>query len=238
MRWISWALVAVVLFRLAGETLAGPAGARDIDRQIRQILSAPEYNRVYTKQNKSNFFREYLGKLGQQFAYFVKWLRESLAIKDTFTGRIASFVFAVLVVVGFVVLMVFIIRRLAGPGGDASDERGLKKNIAYDIPSAGPLIRQAEKFAQAGDYKSAFKCVYMASISHLDDIRALQYRRSRTNWEYLRELKRGGFDLYYNALRPITITFDRKFYGRADCLEEDYAAALAVYEKLRSGAQA
>lgn len=238
MRWIGCLLVAVFLLGLAGEALAAPARARDIDYQLRQILSAPEYNRVYSSQDKSNFACKYLDKLGTQFAYFIKWLRESLALKDTSMGRIASFIFAVLVVAGFIALMVLLIRRLTGSGGDESGERDTRTGIAYEIPSAGPLVKQAEKLARDGDYKSAFKCVYMASISYLDDIGALRYRRSRTNWEYLRELKRGGFDTYFEALRPLTVTFDRKFYGRTDCREEDYAAALAVYEKLRSGAAA
>ena len=57
----------------------------------------------------------------------------------------------------------------------------------------------------------------MASISHLDETNALRFQRGRTNWEYLRELVRGGHERPCEALRRITSTFDRKFYGRETC---------------------
>jgi hypothetical protein len=144
---------------------------------------------------------------------------------------LVTFVLAWLVVLAFVVLLVLIIlklRRVTRSRADSSDD-GLED---FELPSAGPLISQAEKLARAGDYRGAFRCAYLASISRLDEVKALRFERSRTNWEYMRELEEGGYQMPCAELRPLTADFDRKFYGRESVEERDYLSALAAYERV------
>ncbi|MCX6027667.1 MAG: DUF4129 domain-containing protein, partial [Chloroflexi bacterium] len=107
----------------------------------------------------------------------------------------------------------------------------------YEMPSATPLMKQAAKLAEAGDYRGAFRAAYLASIAYLDEIRALRFERSRTNWEYMRELRQGGHERPHAALQPLTLDFDRKIYGRETVAKEDYLKATAAYERL-SGEEA
>lgn len=209
------------------------AGSRRIDsalarRELRDILARPEYNRVYTK----SIAQIVMEKVGEAIRRFVEWLRDVLGFRLGGAGGLASFLFAWSVVLAFAFLLVLLIRRLGGSlrtGDRAADDADL---ASYDLPSARPLIREAAKLADAGDYRAAFRCAYLASISYLDEVKALRFERSRTNWEYLRELEHGGFEAPRAELGPLTSDFDRKFYGREPCERQDYLNALSTYERI------
>ncbi len=197
-------------------------------RELASILSQPEYNR----QESKSFAQLVLEKIGKILGTILKWIGEVLALRfGGGAGRLASFVFAWSVVLAFVYLLYLIARRLS-----ASLQRTQRPQddafATYELPSAGPLIHQAAKLADAGDYRAAFRCAYLASISYLDEIKALRFERSRTNWEYLRELDQAGFEMPRDELQPLTSDFDRKFYGREPCSEQDYLNALVAYERI------
>jgi len=216
-----------------------PVSAPQIQNQLKQILSSPEYNRIYSQGDQSNFATQILDKLGKRIQNFIAWMRDSLALRGDSAGRVASFIFAGLVLIGFIALLVLLVRKLLRSGrSGGSLERPSGTDSLYGLPSARPLIREAATLAEAGDYRGAFRCAYMASISHLDEVQALRFQRGRTNWEYLRDLRHTGHDRPQEALRDITSTFDRKFYGRETCDRQDYLDALAVYERISSEAAA
>jgi len=240
---IGTVIVALILsahISYAGQfSHARPTDAPKIQNQLKQILSAPEYNRVYAQPDQSNFAQQILDKLGRLIQDFIAWMRDSLALKGDSAGRVASFIFAGLVLIGFAALLVLLVRRLLTSGLSRELlEPSYDPHSVYGLPSAKPLIREAATLAEAGDFRGAFRCAYMASISYLDEVRALRFQRGRTNWEYLRDLRHGGHDRPHEALRDITSTFDRKFYGRETCDRNDYLDALAVYERISSEAAA
>jgi hypothetical protein len=209
-----------------------------INHSLRQILSQPEYNRVYPKDTIPKWWKRFWEKVGDVVGNIFKWLFGSLALHGEQAGRLTSFVFACLVVMAFFALLALIISRLSRRIGMAVDKSPELAVGDYDIPSSRPLISEATKLADAGDWRGAFRCVYLASISHLDEIGALRFERSRTNWEYLRELDKNSRPALRDQLRPLTTDFDRKFYGRERCDKDDYLNALAVYERIKGEAAA
>ena len=122
-----------------------------------------------------------------------------------------------MVVVGFFVLVGLVIRKIIGGTKRQAQDGAALGGASYEIPTAKAMIGQAAKLAEAGDYRGAFKSAYLASIAYLDEIRVLRFERSRTNWEYLRELKSGGHERPHRELCPLTLDFDRKIYGRESC---------------------
>ena len=223
-----WIVAASAAF--AAVDNAHQVDPRKVQRELKDILSDSEYNRVYGVTS-SQVVWEFIGrKIGD----FFNWIGRYLRFPGAEAGRLVSFILAWAVIAGFVILVVKIIQRLteAGRGGAAE---ALPKGEDYDLPSAGPLIRQAAELARAGDYRGAFRYAYIASISYLDEIKALRFERSRTNWEYLRELKDAGRDEQVAELRPLTLDFDRKFYGGEPCDQRDYEKAVAVYQRLVQG---
>jgi hypothetical protein len=113
--------------------------------------------------------------------------------------------------------------RLGGP--DAAE--------GFELPSSSRLMADAAKCAEAGDYRGAFLQAYLGSIAYLDEVNALRFERSRTNWEYLRDLNNRGMEPLAEELRPLTSDFDRKLYGHDRCSRGDYDKAVATYEQVR-----
>lgn len=200
-------------------------------RELRSILSGAEYNRSYEVQGQTWAERAW-SAVGKAIARFLSMLAEGVGG----VGGTLSIILACAVVVGFLALVYLIVAKLArripyaGPD-DAAPE-------AFQLLSARPLIKEARKLAQAGDYRAAFRCAYLASISHLDESKALRFERSRTNWEYMRELQSGGHQTPYDALRPLTMDFDRKFYGGEACTIADFERAAQAYELVAGGTAA
>lgn len=100
------------------------------------------------------------------------------------------------------------------------------------------LLALAEQQAKTGDYRRAFRLVYLASLVTLDTDGVLRFDRSKTNWEYLRALRASGRGDVYTALTPLTREFDQVWYGLAPTNSSQYAWALAQYQALKTSAQA
>ena len=96
------------------------------------------------------------------------------------------------------------------------------------------LLALADRQAQAGDYRRAFRLIYVATLVALDTGGVLRFDRSKTNWEYLRALRAAGRDDVYQAMMPLTREFDRVWYGLAPAGPGEYARAVAQYKALQS----
>ena len=135
----------------------------------------------------------------------------------------------------FVVLVAVLVqaigRREARAKPLALDEEEAALVEARDNDS---LLALAEQSAKTGDYRRAFRLVYLASLVALDTNGVLRFDRSKTNWEYLRLLRAAGRSDVYAALTPLTREFDQVWYGFAPADASQYARALAQYHALQS----
>lgn len=144
---------------------------------------------------------------------------------------IAAGAFAVLVAV----IVQAIGRRSARSRPLALDEEEATLVEARDNDS---LLGLAEQRARAGDYRHAFRLVYLAALVALDTGGVLHFDRSKTNWEYLRALRVSGRGDIYSALTPLTREFDQVWYGFGLADASHYARALAQYQALLAAPQA
>ena len=140
---------------------------------------------------------------------------------------IACAAFAVLVAV----LVQAIGRREARAKPLALDE---EEAVLVEARDTDSLLARAEQQARAGDYRRAFRLVYLASLIALDTGGVLHFDRSKTNWEYLRAMRAAGRSDVYAALTPLTREFDQVWYGFAPADASQYARALAQYEALQA----
>ena len=140
---------------------------------------------------------------------------------------IAGAAFAVLVAV----LVQAIGRREARRKPLALDE---EEAVLVEARDTDSLLALAEQQAKAGDYRRAFRLVYLASLVALDTGGVLHFDRSKTNWEYLRAMRAAGRGDVYAALTPLTREFDQVWYGFAPADASHYARALAQYEALQA----
>jgi len=220
--------------RQAVSKSASPDHAK-IRREINRILALPEYN-CTPAEGTIERLQARAGKwLRDEIGSILSWIADHLSFGSREGRGLLAALGTWAVVAAFAAILALIalryLRHAAGYAGHSDEEQG-----RYDLPSAAPLMNQAAKLAEAGDYRGAFRAAYLACIAYLDGIRAVHFERGRTNWEYLRELKRGGRDRLYTELHSITLDFDRKIYGGETCARQDYLKAAAVYERLTSEA--
>ncbi|MGC8862078.1 MAG: DUF4129 domain-containing protein [Armatimonadota bacterium] len=197
-----------------------------VRRELADILARPEYNRSYETHPVDRAWRWLLDSL----AALAERLARLFGFSMEGTGRVFSIIFACLVVFAFAALMALLIARLRRGAGPQEYEQESVSGGQYRLPSPGPLIKQAQESAQKGDYRGAFRWAYLATFSRLDEAGAVRMDRSRTNWEYLRELAGRGGERISRTLEPPTMDFDRKIYGGEPCTIDDYRKALAAYQ--------
>ena len=147
-------------------------------------------------------------------------------------------IFIVIAAAAFAVLVAVIVQALGRRGAKskplALDEEEATLVEARDNNS---LLALAEQQAKAGDYRRAFRLVYIATLVALDSGGVLRFDRSKTNWEYLRALRAAGRGDVFEAMTPLTREFDQVWYGFARTDAVHYARALAQYQALLSAPQ-
>lgn len=151
---------------------------------------------------------------------------------------ILDIITAILIVAGvgtFAVLVAIIVQAIGRRGARtkplALDEEEATLVEARDNDS---LLALAEQQAKEGDYRRAFRLVYLAALVSLDTGGVLRFDRSKTNWEYLRALRTTGRGDVYQAMTPLTREFDQVWYGFARTDASHYARALAQYRALQA----
>ena len=143
-----------------------------------------------------------------------------------------GFFIAVLAVI-FAVLVYFLVKAL-GQQGVRAKPLGLAEEEAVLVEARDnqSLLALAEQQAKTGDYRRAFRLVYLAALVALDDGGVLRFDRSKTNWEYLRALRAAGRADIYQALTPLTREFDQVWYGFSRTDASQYTQALTQYHAL------
>ena len=133
-------------------------------------------------------------------------------------------------------VLVFVLVQALGRRGAKSAPLALDEAEAalVDARDNNSLLGLAEQHAKNGDYRRAFRLVYLAALVALDTDGILRFNKSKTNWEYLRALRGAGRSDVTQAMTPLTRDFDRVWYGFGKADSVDYANALAQYHALQS----
>jgi hypothetical protein len=167
-----------------------------------------------------------------------EWLRGLHPARVPDASISPGFITAIWVVLGIAVFAVLVavilqvIRRRAGPAAPLALDA--TEAVLVEARDTQSLRALAEQQAHHGDYRRAFRLIYLATLVALDTGGVLRFDRSKTNWEYLRTLRAAGREDLSQALTPLTRDFDRVWYGFAPASAADYARALAHYDALEA----
>lgn len=109
--------------------------------------------------------------------------------------------------------------------------------------NAAEARRHADERAAAGDFRSAIRYLFLATLLELQDVGALQLAPGKTNREYLRSVRESLHPSPHlnDEFLDLVDTFDRVWYGHAPFTAEDYQrcrnlAENAIQEARRSAA--
>lgn len=229
----------------AAPATAEAARAARIKADLRGILSSPEftYDQPHDTfwQRVGKWVQDTLEKIGKALRRIFQFRGPSGApVRGAFAiGNVVLMVVlgvALLAIIGYGIarLAEHIAARRRAPKRkkkwlDITSEVVEPEESAAAEPDA--WIRAANAHAAAGDYRKAYRAVFVAVLIRLDRLGALRFERSRTNGEYLRALR--GNPALLGLLRPLARGFDLHWYGERPATEGDYRQAMSAYETVR-----
>ncbi len=158
-------------------------------------------------------------------------------------GGIATVLLYILVGLGVAVLVAsiaFVLAKLWQSRGKALPRQA--GNLAAraddyledpDKQDPSQLWRQADEKARAGDFLGAVRTLYLAVLALLHQGGFIRYERTRTNGEYVDQLRRRT-----GLQRPflgLTGLFEVKWYGERACEPDDYRRCRELAEEVRTG---
>lgn len=137
----------------------------------------------------------------------------------------------IIVIVGAFALVVVILVKYLQRRGPRTAPLALDETEAalVEARDTDSLRALADEHARNGNYRVAFRLVYLAMLVALDTEGVLRFDRSKTNWEYLRALRATGRGDVYDRMTPLTRDFDRLWYGFAVAEQADYLRAVSLY---------
>lgn len=231
--------------RRTGDT--GVTDSADARQQARNILQADEFRRAAQTAPPKSWLEkrwEALGRWwGRQWAAFSRWLRQLFGgIKGPnlpsgtprWLAATALFLFRArwaLLALAVVAVLYFTLRGRRLPALRRAGRRGGGTGLDLDEDALPDPLGAARERAQAGDYRSALRLAYIASLRRLAGSGLLVLEPNRTNWEYQRTLRNASRPAY-DTLLPATRLFDRVWYGEENATEAEYQRVVAVHDAL------
>jgi hypothetical protein len=232
--WVGLALCPTACVAQAGGVDAGRAAR--IKADLREILSSPQY-RIEAPQESA--FSRILRKIGDGLKAFFRWLGRLFRFPSGLGGSVGGGgnLFFWVILVGVIVAMAYVIayalRQAAKRReGDARKRRPGIISEPEESAAASPddWLTAARRHAASGDFHRAYRAVFIALLLRLDRLGAIQFERSRTNGEYLRQLR--ARQPLYQLMSTLARDFDARWYGRAPVAEDDYQRVLRAFESV------
>jgi uncharacterized membrane protein len=194
----------------------------DADRQkkvtdtLEKILSSKEF-----KEPKNEM--SILERVGDMIRDIIEWLLDLLP--DINPGSSGNFnapnmspsifalkIFAVVLIIAFVLLLVFFIfRNLHLSKSIKQKEDAELLSVLKDSES---VEQSAVEFYTKGDIRQAIRFLYMALLLRLNESNVVRIDKSKTNKQYLREALENQYP-FYSEMQEFTHDFNRYWYGKS-----------------------
>ncbi len=216
----------------SGLALAETGRAERIEAKARQILAGPAFRYA----NKTTATEE----LGRKVQKGLEWVFEKLGKlvpqpKPLHVGNSdwLLWVLCPLLIVLLAFVFAYAVRRFAAGAEERKESRqGVAEILESDDAAstdADEWLEAARELARSGDYRRAYRAVFVALLLRLDRAGILRYERSRTNGEYLRGLRKQTALL--EVVQPFANAFDARWYGHLPATEADFEAGVGWYQK-------
>ena len=219
--------MAVPLWAQPGAAPQGPLrpSPEQLREAVKAILSRPEYN-----QGESQWLEQYLYRLIRSLSV---WYREHLAPYFERLHDVSPVVYWTIVAVfaaAMVILLYHIYLTLRSSFGTTTRRRRQGQPLPPGATQSDPdaLLKQADEAAAKGDFAEALRRLYLALIRNLDRHELLRFDRSRTNYEYLRQVRE--HEAVAGPLSALTAQAETVWYGdrRPDRADYDLCRQLAM----------
>lgn len=220
--------------RLTEANDAKNSSARDTEAEkgrLAAILRRPEYNTETSRGGALQRMAEQIIKWLRDLFPQMKPIRPGTATRLSNTARILIYVLTIAVILFVVWRYVpgLIRRRRMAKKTTIREARiVLGQTIAPD-QSAADLLGEAEMLARQGDVRGAIRKAYIALLCELGDRKILRLAQHKTNRDYLRDVQKRM--PLYEEMQPLTINFERHWYGFEAATESDWQDFYARCQK-------
>lgn len=179
------------------------------------ILATKEY-RIYTRENKS-----VLQNLLESLKNWLQQVLHNIFPHTDIAKKTSDWLSYGLIALGIFLLFLLLFLLLSRFVGDGRIH--LKEvPLAIDQPlTAQRRLAEAHKLAEAGDYSSALRNLFLAFILYLDQNQRIEAKAWKTNWEYYAELKERAPQLA-DSFFKFAVKFEEAMYGGRPIASEDY----------------
>ena len=220
----------ITLLRGSLDTGRSAVSAADVRQSVRQTLARPEF--ASDPPPPPSFTDKIAAWIDRMLS---RRQPSQPANVPNVNPRIIFWVLVIVAAAAFAVLVAVLVQTITRREARAKPlELDAAEVTLMEARDNDSLLALAEQQAKAGDYRRAFRLVYLAALVALDTGGVLRFDRSKTNWEYLRALRAAGRGDIYSALTPLTREFDQVWYGLGLADAGRYARARAQYDALLS----
>jgi hypothetical protein len=206
--------------------------AEDAQAELDRIFAAPPF----TSRELPSAWSRFWDAIGRAIARFFESLFGRLPAPAVNPGPAQSFSGLsptgwILLVIGCLLLVALILDAIRGVRRSVvAEARAREEAEVEERLTTAEAVDRAAVDARAGDYRSAARHLYLSSLLWLEEHGLLRYDRSRTNREYLMQLR--GKPVH-DDLVPVVETFERVWYGHRPLDAASYDAYRQQVAQLR-----
>ncbi len=153
---------------------------------------------------------------------------------QTFQG-IGAFLKFFFIALGIGILVFLLIKALNNEDLFSPRNKKIKPATQIDLEKIEDNLEGAElngpiqQAIAAGDYPLAVRLYYLAVLKDLSLSKKINWKKDKTNGEYLREL--AGTPIFKN-MQEITLVFERIWYGKMALNKEDFLGIEQLFLKM------
>ncbi len=86
------------------------------------------------------------------------------------------------------------------------------RELLLSLKDSSLIFQKALELAAKGDFRQGIRHLYIALLLHFNEIDLIKIDKSKTNKQYLGEIKNGGFE-HFDMVLEFTRDFNRFWYG-------------------------
>jgi hypothetical protein len=212
----------------------------EIKAQLDRIFTAREFRPA--QSGDRNPLQKYLQQIKNAWDRFWKWYRDLFSFSRLGAG--GEIFLTWLFLLGFLSLSLWLLFKIF------TNRFARKKRLAEartvldteewseeEIPAPEDLLQNASLCAQQGDYRGAYRALFLATLLRLDRNGLIPFERAVPNGAYLHALYKQGRKELFDLLRPFVWDFDTRWYGAHPTSEADYQEAQQRYQAIASALQ-
>lgn len=214
---------------------------KDINSNINSIYSMDEFNFL---SEKDSFIAEYINEKINSIKEIIKDFLKKNRVNDyemkkvniddenVLAIKIIAIVFILALIIFIAIKIFFSIRKNA---------KNKKQEIEDDIESVifkmkdfEEIEKQSKEMYENGNYKIALRLLYISMLLYLNKKNIIKINKSKTNRQYLYELKDSNY-IYYENVDKFTDAFNYFWYGNNNIDKNGFDIYYNEYKIIRGG---